>query len=65
MNHYVFSRPEGAAQVEGWSTSWLIFAGYALVVAVLFLFFFHEKDVKPGNKAVDEAERAAASDDAI
>ncbi len=65
VNHYVFSRPEGAAQVEGWSTSWLIFAGYALVVAVLFLFFFHEKDVKPGNKAVDEAERAAASDDAI
>lgn len=44
INHYVYSRPEGIAQVEGWSHSWLIFAGYAAVVAILFFFIFHDKD---------------------
>lgn len=42
INHYVYSQPEGMAQIEGWSTSWLIFSAYALVVAVLFLFIFHD-----------------------
>jgi hypothetical protein len=30
------------AQIAGWNTSWLIFAGYALVVAVLFAIIFRE-----------------------
>lgn len=30
-------------QLEGWRESWYIFAAYALVVAVLFFFIFHEK----------------------
>ena len=30
-------------QVEGWSTAWLIFAGYALVVTCLFAVIFKEK----------------------
>ena len=30
-------------QVEGWSTAWLIFAGYALVIACLFAVIFKEK----------------------
>ena len=29
-----------APQVEGWQTSWLIFAGYALAVALLFMVVF-------------------------
>jgi hypothetical protein len=32
--------------MHGWHTAWLIFAGYALVVAILFFFIFHDKDAK-------------------
>lgn len=30
-------------QIEGWQTSWLIFAGYALVVAILFMLVFEDR----------------------
>lgn len=53
LDHFVFSRPAGIEQIDGWHTSWLVFAGYALVVAVLFLFIF--KDNKTATVAVDEA----------
>lgn len=43
VNHYVFSQQSPAAQTAGWSTSWLIFAGYALVVAVVFAVVFKYK----------------------
>lgn len=33
-------------KVEGWHTSWLIFAGYALVVGILFMLFFKYKHVR-------------------
>lgn len=56
LNHLVFSRPEGAAQIDGWHESWLIFAAYALVVAVLFAFIF-----KDNHKS--EISDSAASDD--
>src|SRR5690606_11179238 len=36
VNHYVFSNDNTTAQIEGWQTSWYIFAGYALVVTILF-----------------------------
>lgn len=49
INHYVFSRPEGMAQVEGWQTSWLIFATYAGVVTLLFLWIFRDNDVREGS----------------
>ncbi len=43
VNHYVdFSAP-AATQVEGWEMSWYIFAGYALVVAILFAILFKYK----------------------
>ena len=32
-----------APQVEGWSTVWLIFAGYALTIAILFACLFKDK----------------------
>lgn len=37
--------PPGASsevQLAGWRTAWYIFAAYALVVAVLFIFIFHD-----------------------
>lgn len=42
VNHYVYSQTEPIAQINGWNTSWLIFAGYALVVAILFAIIFKE-----------------------
>jgi len=42
VNHFVYNQPE-AAQLEGWRTCWFIFAGYALVVLVLFTFIFRPK----------------------
>ncbi len=51
INHFVYG-PEalGATPLElwaGWRTSWYIFAGYALLVAVLFWIFF-ENPAKKG-----------------
>lgn len=43
VNHYVYSQSDAVAQVGGWSTSWLIFAGYALVVTLLFALVFRYK----------------------
>ena len=43
VNHFVYSQSEPAAQVAGWSTSWLVFAGYALVVTLLFALVFKYK----------------------
>ena len=40
VNHYVFNLPEGSDLLPGWQTCWYIFAGYALVVAVLFAILF-------------------------
>ena len=44
VNKLVFSIPETdpAARLDGWHTSWLIFAAYALVVAVLFMIIFKD-----------------------
>lgn len=40
VNKFVTTQTDPTAQVSGWSTSWYIFAGYALIVAVLFMFIF-------------------------
>ena len=37
MNHYVYH-----AEIPDWSTPWYIFAGYALVVAIAFMFCFKQ-----------------------
>lgn len=42
------------AQLEGWKAAWYIFAAYALVVAVLFYFIFHEKTDKTPAISVPE-----------
>ena len=43
VNHYVFSQTNLSSQLEGWQMSWFIFAGYALVVAILFAIIFKHK----------------------
>ena len=54
INFYVFNPQangaSGAEVIEGWQTSWFIFAAYALVVALLFALFFKETK----KDAVDE-----------
>ena len=42
VNHYVDFTSD-ASQVEGWSQAWLAFAGYMLIVALLFTVFFKYK----------------------
>lgn len=62
LDNFVFSRPAGTEQIDGWHTSWLIFAAYALVVAVLFYIIFQDKkkeDVNV-NEAVKESGIGAA-----
>lgn len=48
VNKYVYSQTEVASQMSGWTTSWLIFAGYALVVGVLFAIIFRYKKTPAG-----------------
>ncbi len=43
INHFVNSQTEPIAIWHGWQTSWYAFAGYALVVAILFWIFFRYK----------------------
>lgn len=53
VNRYVYSRP-AEAQIDGWQTSWYIFAAYALVVTVLFWLIFRDSSTP----AVSEAKAA-------
>lgn len=45
FNHYALDLPSTPIEpvIEGWRTSWFIFAGYALVVLILFAILFKEK----------------------
>ncbi|MCM1293879.1 MAG: MFS transporter, partial [Bacteroides sp.] len=63
-NKFVFSVPNGVERIEGWQTSWFIFAAYALVVGFAFLLFFKYKhtadpEVAPAaviNEGLDDPE---------
>lgn len=47
VNYYVFSQTDPVLQLEGWQISWYIFAGYALLVTILFAIIFkHKHDPK-------------------
>ncbi|MBP5323278.1 MAG: MFS transporter [Bacteroidaceae bacterium] len=46
VNKLVYSQPAGEPQIQAWSTTWYIFAAYALVVAVLFAIIFKYKHVR-------------------
>ena len=43
INSYVYSQQTIEAKMAGWSTSWLIFAGYSLVIAIVFALVFKYK----------------------
>ncbi len=43
VNHFVYSKTDVIAQLEGWKTSWYIFSGYALLVAIMFAIIFKYK----------------------
>lgn len=50
VNHFVDMKST-APQVAQWQSAWLVFAAYALVVAVVFAFVFRYKsDVQPNNR---------------
>ncbi len=40
VNRFVYMQTDGLQQIAGWQTSWLIFAAYSLVVAILFAILF-------------------------
>ncbi|MDE6300453.1 MAG: MFS transporter [Muribaculaceae bacterium] len=65
INHYVYARPQGMAQIDGWHTSWLIFSAYALTVTVLFLIIFKDNDSRATDSQIRAAEKQAASDTEI
>lgn len=58
VNHFVFSQITPEAQHSGWVTSWMIFAGYALVVAVLFMLIFRDDS----RKATPQMEKTVTAD---
>ncbi|MDE5906503.1 MAG: MFS transporter, partial [Alistipes sp.] len=43
VDKLVYSQPTIAEQTAGWSASWLVFAGYALCVAIVFALVFKYK----------------------
>ncbi|MDE6191312.1 MAG: MFS transporter [Muribaculum sp.] len=56
IDHFVYSQTDNVAIISGWHTSWLIFAGYALVIAILFMLIFHDNDRHPDIKKSEAAD---------
>lgn len=56
VNKYVFAAADPVTMLEGWRMSWYIFAGYALIVAVLFMLIFHDNSAQEFEKELAEAE---------
>jgi len=52
INHFVYTNPNDSQfmNLEGWRTSWYIFAAYALVVAIAFAILFEYKHVREVEK---------------
>ena len=43
VNKFVYNGSQGVEMMQGWSHTWLIFAAYALVVALVFALVFKYK----------------------
>ena len=56
VNHFVYSQPTPELQLAGWRTCWYIFAAYALIVGLLFMFIF--KDTRSKATASEVSEEA-------
>lgn len=65
VNKLVESLPEKdvVGRLEGWHESWLIFAAYALIVAVAFWIIFKDNDKKKKAITTDEAINAVGGGD--
>ncbi|HNY62442.1 MAG TPA: MFS transporter, partial [Bacteroidales bacterium] len=50
VSHYV---PD-ITKNEGWSSAWFVFAAYALVVAILFIFLFQYKHVREEKEEIKQ-----------
>lgn len=56
VNHFVIPSDTPEMQLEGWRTCWYIFAAYALVVAILFMFIFKDNKATDPDNEISEAE---------
>lgn len=54
VNHLVYTESEPLARLEGWDTSWYIFAAYSLVVAILFAILFKYKHKRLDVEEIEE-----------
>jgi len=55
VNHFVYSVPK-EQMLEGWKTCWFIFAAYALIVGILFLFIFKDDKKEVPTTDIKKAE---------
>ena len=60
VNHFVYSQPTPELQLAGWRSCWFIFAAYALVVALLFMFIFKDNKTADSASEVEKEEGIAA-----
>lgn len=51
VNHFVESEHDAVARLAGWTTSWYLFAAYALVITLLFWVLFRYDGDRRGAKA--------------
>ena len=63
VNHFVVQSDPVETQLQGWRTSWYIFAAFALIVGVLFALIFHDPKSKSADK--HQIKSAEASDDPV
>lgn len=56
----LFTEQQALATEHGWHSAWLIFAAYALVVAILFFFIFKNPHKNASAVAIREAETSEA-----
>ncbi|MDE6443106.1 MAG: MFS transporter [Muribaculaceae bacterium] len=61
VNHFVFSQTDPVARLEGWRISWFCFSGFALVVALLFIFCFRDESAHPSVRK-DKVETMSGED---
>ena len=50
VNHFVYSHENPMEQITGWKIAWYCFAGFALVVAIAFMFIFKDDSASSKNK---------------
>lgn len=56
IDRFVYSQSDSEAIISGWHTSWLIFAAYAFVIAILFMLIFHDNDKHPSISKAESAD---------